>query len=204
MSLAFEYLYRKGIVKKLATFPCSVFVEQNLKRIAFSIEQTNNGYSIKEWEICEACPYMALPLMKEQQVKSLEDLGNYFLNKNVLKFNLRSIPAFENSTRRPMSEEVYSSYFDNYLSYFESHNLRKEKWLLDVFLQIYEPQICSIELSIKRSIGLYGFYASKEILTEQKYILENCYQKSWKFWKLWVKHILLLNGTPGELSFGSF
>ena len=99
--------------------------------------------------------------------------------------------------------EKYDLYFDNFLT-FEGHNKYKEKWLWESFLSIYYPDLLSLGLVIKRTINMYGDYASPEIMDNQKAILEFQKPKFWKYWEMWRKYMLDFKGIPGEFVFSHY
>jgi hypothetical protein len=205
-SISIEYLIRTGLAKDLITFPCSVFLTKRQlgNRLVISIDKNENGYSVKRWNIYECDPSQALPPMEEHLVKDLFNDPQVILPDTVmLNFQHKSIPSEENSVKHPMPSIKYQNYFDKYLQNFDLHNIAKERWLWNSFLSIYHPQIIILGMSIKRSIGFLGSYAEKEIMQNQKDIIELHFSKTWKFWNIWKRHMLEFEGMPGEFCFCS-
>ena len=206
MSISIEYLTRTGLAKDLITFPCSVFLTKRQlgNRMAISIDKNKNGYSVKRWDIYECNQSQALPPMEEFLVENLFCDSRVVLSDTViLGFQHKPIPSEENSVKHPMPLVKYQNYFDKYLQNFDLHNNIKEQWLWNSFLSTYHPEMIVLGMSIKRAIGFFGSYGEKEIMREQKEIIEINFPKTWKFWSMWKKYMLEFEGIPGEFCFCS-
>ena len=203
MSICLEYLTRTGLVEDLTTFPCSFFLTDrfNGRRIVICVNKPESVYSVKRWDLDLCSVEHALPPMEEYTVYEIHDPKIIVPSTEILRFKESPIPSRENTVRRPM--EKYDLYFDNFLT-FEGHNKYKEKWLWESFLSIYYPDLLSLGLVIKRTINMYGDYASPEIMDNQKAILEFQKPKFWKYWEMWLKYMLDFKGIPGEFVFSHY
>ena len=166
------------------------------------VNKSSNAYTAKRWNLYLCTPEQALPPMEEYKTDQIDDPKIVLPSTELLRFRHTPIPSNENNSRRPM--ENYNDYFDNYLETFVLHNTYKEKWLWNAFLSIYQPDLIALGLAIKRSISMYGSYATPEIMENQKNILEENHPGIWKYWQLWRRHMLDFRGIPGEFVFTSY
>ena len=194
---------RTGISKELIEFPCSIFLTKQCgERFVLSIYKSTQTYIVKKWNIHQCDPDQALPPMEEFIVEDLfNDTQMVLPDTTILRFHHTSIPSSENATNRPMTEEKYHEYFNNYLESFVAHNNARERWLWYSFLSAYHPEIIRFGMSVKRTVGFFGSYAQKEIMQDQKMIVEIKHPKTWKYWSMWKKYMLDFKGPPGEFGF---
>lgn len=204
MNISIEYLTRTRLIEDLTTFPCSFFLNGkiNFSKVAICINQSTTGYSVKRWNISECSATEALPPMEEYNVEDIfHDPHIIMPDMEILRCRYSPIPSRENTSRKPM--ENYIRYFNDYLTKFDEHQVFKERWLWNSFLNIYYPELIVLGMSIKRSLNMYGDYAALEIMENQKQIIEHQYPKLWKFWNMWHRHMLDFTGIPGEFVFNS-
>jgi len=202
MTIGIEYLIRTKIIREIATFPCSFFVTDSyFRRIVFTIENNQNVFRVKQWNVNSCTPEQGLPPMDEFIISDLEDPRLKVAEARILSFVQQSIPAKHNTTRRPMDYDLYKYYFDNYLNNFDDHRWHKKKWLWDSFLSIYHPELIELGLVIKRNVGMFNFSPASDILRDQEQIVSEKYIKSWRYWNLWKKYMLDFDGIPGEFLF---
>ncbi len=200
MNIGVEYLARTRLVEDLITYPCSFFLanKNNGNKIIICINKDQN-YLVKQWNLYQCNASQALPPMEGWETSEITDTKIILPGMEILSYKHMSIPARENTTRKPMDK--YNGYFDDYLERFDLHNKYKERWLWNSFLSIYSPELVALGMEIKRNVNMYGVYAIHEIMENQKQIIEFRYPKIWKYWNLWRKHMLDFDGVPGEFVF---
>ncbi len=202
MHLAIEYLARKKLFREWFNIPCSLFVQERgtQNKIAVTINEEfkpSELYCVKHWHICKCKRSQALPSFTEFRVPKSEVFTHQAVvlsGHRLMPYHACPIPFQENGTHHPMSEEIYTFFYDNYLDTFK-HREAKVNWLWTEFIMTYLPQLCS------RSLYIPLYKSDAEIASDQRSMVATVYSEVWQCWIKWCKYMLYLDGVPGELVF---
>mgnify|MGYP006908259799 CR=1 FL=1 len=214
MNLAFEYLLRHDLTKQFLKLPCSIFMAKSAKRpqkqsrIAVSIFERDDRYSIKRWDLTECEKDQALPPMEEIYVDDV--IGEF---KKIIPRGYRpisyiqgSIPNQHNHWRKPMTAELYNEFFNRMLN-SAWHRRWRIVWLWQTFVSVY------FESSDQRPQYAAGTHIDEMALKSQMYPVSSRYMdrdmkvmsieepRYYAFWTKWKDHITFPSASPGELVF---
>lgn len=211
MNLALEYLLRNGLIKNFLTLPCSVFMQNSDKiRIAVSIYERDDRYSIKRWDLTKCHKDQALPPMEEIYVDDVFGEFNKIVHEEYypISYIFGSVPNRQNNWQKPMTKELYDKFINTALN-SEWHYCWKIVWLWQTFISVYFKDF-------ERNAGYgIGTFLDKSFLNSRRYpvTMENLYinqdkcrmvkdhPKYYDFWNKWVDNIVLPSALPGELIF---
>lgn len=202
MQLAIEYLARQGMLRQLFEVPCSLFVVgmgmPNKISITISEEfKPSNFYCVKHWRVHECDKKQALPSFAECRVPKSEIFDHEAIimpDYRSMIYHASPIPFSHNQYNRPMKDETYNYYYDNYLNSYR-HREEKINWLWDCFLSTYLPHLCG------KSHYISQFKSDSEIASDQRSMVAASHTEVWQCWSKWCKYMLYLDGIPGELVF---
>jgi hypothetical protein len=204
MNISLEYLQRTGVLKDIASYPCSLFLTHpyNNNKIVIVVDRRGDKFILRQWDVfaCEAD--QILPPLKETVVENPFEAK--FIPFGYILFDCRtqSIPWRENGVTHPMKQDRYYAYFDNICqNNFIRHNEAKDRWLWAAFISIYHPELLVYSMSVKRSLNFYSSYGESEIINDQKQIVDTNFPRDWKCWNIWRRHMLDYMGVPGEYLF---
>lgn len=212
MNPAIQYLTRTKLIRSWFNTPCSIFLENSTSQIIVTIGKGkdsdprnpsfidgingSDSLRVKNWFLANCDKENILPPFDETTIHQSE----LFSHPNVIiegfkPFFRRSqtVPSHYNSMRGPMSEELYSFFFDNTVN-GTIHQKCRKIWLWRRFVSIYLPELSALQAYINE----YGSEA--DFVTNQMEIVEYHFQKLWQSWKKWENYFLL--PVPGELIFG--
>ncbi|RDJ35617.1 MAG: hypothetical protein DWQ19_12430 [Crenarchaeota archaeon] len=193
MSICLEYLTRTKLLETLISFPCSVFDTD--RQVAISINKKDDDYTLQQWRLSEL-DQNDLPLIEETVVKNpFEEICKNFPDIKLLQCESPDIPSKDFRPRHTVKS--YLRQFDGYLK-FDQYNKIKERWLWNIFINLYCPQLAVGGMSIKRSIGIYDENIDLEIMSYQKQAVATNYPDIHPIWTKWDNCLLNFNGVPGE------
>lgn len=192
MNLLIEYLARSGCSKKLFKSPCSVFQErEDGSKAVVTIDEKKEGYAVRRWKLFECNEEHALPPMDERIEKDLDKIKIIEEDYKNIPYICQPISTCDNSFQSAMPSYIYEYRIENYFNNYR-HQLAKDAWLWESFMDTYKPQI---DEEVKLIAGKLGFL--DEV---QKSIIKHEFPKLWKYWIMWKKY-MLHKTIPGELVF---
>jgi len=197
MNLAIEYLIRSGAARSLFDTPCSLYIvgRYEADKIAITIDK---GYTVRHWMLDLCSGEQALPPMTEFRVTDVfQSEAVVKPNYCLLQYQEDPIPSCKNTYREPMPGDEYCFYSDRFpLS--GKHDTAKNCWLWRSFRGIY---LSGLGLPTQTLSPFRSSKSSEEIVEEQQIFTAECYPKFWKYWQMWLKHMLPPSKVPGELVF---
>jgi len=201
MNPAIQYLNRTNLIRSWFDTPCSIFLENSTSQLIITINKGKNSdlrnFKVKNWSLVNCNKECILPPFKESIV-SESDLFSHpsIIVKGYKPFFKRTqtIPSHYNTIRGPMSEELYSFFFDNTINGIIHQKFRKI-WLWQKFVWIYLPELSTFQTYISE----YGSEA--DFVESQMDIVAHHFQKIWQSWKKWENYFL--SSVPGEIIFGN-
>lgn len=209
MNPAIQYLTRTNLIRSWFDTPCSILLENSTSQLIVTINKEKNSrnpsfidgiaggsFRVKNWFLVNCDKECILPPFEESTV-SEADLFSHpsIIVKDYKPFFKRTqtVPSHYNTIRGPMSEELYSLFFDNTINGVIHQKCRKI-WLWRKFVWIYLPELSALQTYISE----YGSEA--DFVENQMDIVEYHFQKIWQSWKKW--EIYFLSPVPGEIIFG--
>lgn len=202
MNLAIEYILRNNKICNLLSTPCSLFVENNDKKMVITLGNTygKSDIIVKHWLLYEATCDMKLPSFNEYSIKK-EDI---FTSDKVI------VPGYEllvyqeepfPESKRQFSEfpfdlqqqEEYEQYHRRFFNSRKNSKMRLN-WLWSIFETIYLTE----EFQLK-----HGFQTPNGVIIQRE-IVEVYDKKNWYIWKTWQKYMLNFTGVATELIFKNF
>lgn len=203
MSLAWEYVSRTGVARKLIKFPCTLFLENRIlnQKAVFSFDSFGNATKVRRWDLTVATSNCVLPPMQEFLVDNIFEAKLPFYEE----WSLFKPPGRGPSVPDLEIRKFYEIYFDGFLENFDGFNLHKECWLWRIFLDTYCPEF-NQRKKIKKGLnhlGVNDSILSLDCMFDEQIKVEINAKKYWLIWNLWEKYMLQDDGIPGEFIFSS-
>lgn len=195
MNLNLEYLVRSGLIKEFFQTPCSLFLEKEANKKVVVLAEKHRTKVAQHWNVFQCASDEALPPMNEYEVDTFFDNPMVIpRGYRPLEYACQSIPSRLNSWSHPMEQEMYDLCHNSLLNSW-AHIVERRDWLWNAFLEVYE-----IEVTYYHS--WHNLNRIARTFQEQEQVRQ-CYPRKWKYWQMWLKHLMSFTETAPELVFTS-
>ncbi len=199
MLVALEFYVRCLDLRHNLPIPCSLCLEgENGDRKVVTLNEAYRQpdvIAVRHWHLSDCAGTQALPAISEKLVPRQQVFDSDFVvvpDHRLMHYRGHFIPSGLNTQRTPMSEETFSTFYNNFLR-TDAHLHHKEVWIWREFIKAYIPYMSSFFVNDERD----EFTRLRDLMS----LIQHTQAELWHKWLHWRRYMLDFAGLPGEIAF---